>query len=254
MRAMIRNRINVGACVVLATAIAVTGTGCGVNIRHKVGDAIVAALPKVIGPADSYSVDVDGATDSMLRGHIPEVRIHGTNVRLAPEIQMATLDIDAQQIAVDTSTKQLKSIKSLTFSGTMNQAQVDRYINLTDDPNRPPDLAIRLYDHDLRAKFRYKELGLALPVTVAGRLALDRGNDAMIDFIPSSAIAAKMHVPHRVLMYAVKSVNPVIDLTGISFPVRLRQVGISSHIATFSGSAQLPPSALAEGRKVASGQ
>jgi hypothetical protein len=190
---------------------------------------------------------VSGNQGTILGGRVPEVAVHGVNVQVSPQLTMSSLDIDAKNIRVDVLKKSLKSIDSLTFRGVLSQADLDRYLRLTanDDQDRPKQLGIRLRQQDLLFSFKYETLGVSVPVKVAGRMYVNPTTDNKIDLHPTSAAVAKISVPRKVLEYQMRSVNPVVDLGTMKFPVHLSNIRVDKQQLVFSGRADVPASAIA---------
>ncbi|HEY3333152.1 MAG TPA: DUF2993 domain-containing protein [Capsulimonadaceae bacterium] len=215
-------------------------------MTHKIADGVKAALPEVIGPADSWEVTVGGNQGTIIGGRVPSVVIHGVNAHVTPEMTMTTLDIDARDISVDLRKRTVKSIGSVTFQGTLNQAQLDRYLRLTDgaDPNRPRQLSVGLRRNDLLIGFRYAKYGVSVPVSVAGRLSISRAGSDKIDLNPTRTAVAKVPIPSSVVDYEMKQVNPVIDLSTMKFPVTLRDIHVADGQMVFAGKTEITPDAI----------
>jgi hypothetical protein len=228
--------------------------GCTGPVKHSVGNGIKAALPQVVGEADEWDVDVTGNPGTIVRGRIPGVLIHGVNVHVSPQITMEQLDIKASNVSVDVRRRVLKSIDSLTFSGVLSQAELDSYLAATaaTASGRPDSLKITLNQRDLTMSFAEKMSRLSIPVNVAGRVAVSRHGDNKIDFLPSKLQVARLPIPNKVVEYAARSMNPVVDLSNLSFPVHLANIHIHSGRMMFSGAAEIPESAYRAAQQQAS--
>jgi hypothetical protein len=226
-------------------------TGCNTLVNEQVQDGIKSNLPKVIGPADSWDVNVSGNPGTILKGRIPGVIIHGVNVQASPTLTLQSIDIDAKNIRFNTRSHAVSSIDSIMFAGVMNQKQLDTYLSATAPslPGHPKDLKIELRQNDLQISFKYGISKVNIPVKVDGRLAVSKSGDEKIDFIPSGASIAKASIPKKLLEYAVKKINPVVDLTSMPFPLHLTEIKIDNHQILLAGSASLSPAALEAAQK-----
>ena len=220
--------------------------GCGAPVNRSVGDGIKAALPGVVGTADSWDVDVTGNPGTIIGGHIPGVIVHGVNVHVSPQMTMAHLDITATDVYVDVRKRELKRIGSLTFAGVLTQEELDSYLRATapTSKGRPDDFKITLNDHDLSLSFSQKIASFHIPVKVAGRLNVSRHGDDKIDFMPSKLAIASVPIPKKLIDYAADAINPAIDLSSLSFPVHLDNIHVSGQRVMFSGGAEIPKSAF----------
>ena len=220
--------------------------GCGGGpVNHGVANAVKRALPDAVGPADSWDVDVTGNPGTIIQGRVPAVLIHGVNVRMSPQLAMETLDITATDVRVDIRKRELKSIDSLTFVGTMTQDQVDQYLAATaSSSKRPSGFAVKIGDADMGVAFKEKLSFVTIPIEVAGHLAVSSAGPDKVDFVPSKMSVASLNIPRQIVDIAVKQINPTIDLSEISIPVSLKNIHIANHCIVFAGSAQIPKSAF----------
>lgn len=235
----------------LIAALLVVLAGCGGGpVNRGVANAVKAQLPQVVGPADSWDVDVTGNPGTIIRGRVPCVLIHGVNVRMSPQLTMDTLDITAKDIHVDIAKRELKNIDSLTFCGALNQYELDHYMAATASGSKRPDnLQVKLSDADMSVSFAQKLSFVSIPVQVDGRLNVSTAGDNKIDFIPSAISIAKINLPRELVNYSVKAINPAIDLSTMTFPVHLKSIRVTNRRVVFAGSAEIPPAAFAAAKQ-----
>lgn len=230
-------------CLALAACLLSFISGC-VNLpQHKVEDMITASLPSVLGPADDYQTHVTGHWDSILRGHVKEITVHGDNVQMSHYITVQTIDIDCQDISVDTNSHEIQSLGPFTFVITINQAAVDRYLLLTSDEvnDRPPDLRVQLRQKDINVSCAEKVIEEKIPMSVSGVLRLSAPGSNKLNFIPNRASVLKVKLPEKLVRYAMSRVNPVIDLTQTTVPITVTGVDAHDDLITVSGTIDLTP-------------
>lgn len=118
-----------GTKITMAVCILIGAIGCADRVvKNEVEKTVTGSLPNLIGPADSYSVRASGSGFRIINGHIRGLTITGTNVHLRAGVTLATMEADISDIALDTHTRQIRSIGATEFSGSMSQTELTRYL------------------------------------------------------------------------------------------------------------------------------
>ena len=91
---------------------------------HKIADA----LPRSLGPAAHYDVQVEGDTGALTRGRARRIHVIGTQVQVAPDTTLDTLDLDARDVSVDAGRGRIEKVGQATFTGTVGQQNLTRYL------------------------------------------------------------------------------------------------------------------------------
>jgi hypothetical protein len=84
---------------------------------HKIADA----LPRIVGPAKHYDVDVDGNPFSLSRGRARKVHIEGVDVQLSPSVTMDHMSIDANNVSFDVKQRRIEHVGSVAFVATLGR-------------------------------------------------------------------------------------------------------------------------------------
>jgi hypothetical protein len=234
------------AASALLASITLFIAGCNGPVTEMVRDGIKSALPSVVGPADSWDVNVTGNPGTILGGRIPGIEIHGRNVKSSLSIDFDKLDVKAQDVHIDLKKRSLKSIDKLWFAGEMTQSELNSYMTATatHQKSRLDYLSTTLRQSDMQVAFQYKFEGIKIPISVTGRLKVSAKGDDKIDFEPSAASIAIVPLPKKLLELAMSKLNPVVDLSSNSFPVHLTDIKVDAHRLIFSGKAEMPASAV----------
>ena len=193
--------------------------GCGdspdVIAAHKIADA----MPDMIGPAKHYDVDVDAGAMSLARGHAHRVQIHGKDVQLSPGLIVNKLDVDAHDVSFDKETRQVEHASHVDVNGTIGQLHLDRYLAASKPGIN--GLAVQIRWTDLEATVPVSALGMSTTVRVDGVLVPSRFGADKLDFVPSGADIGPVPIPHKLIDIAMNRINPVLDLSGLKFPVQV---------------------------------
>ncbi len=104
---------------------ALSSSGCMDGLAQKRAEKeIVKMLPMVLGPADSYKVDVDGSTGELRRGYIRRVDITGLNVKPDGLPRMTRLEGHMKDVQVDMKAKTITASGPATWSGWIDNTQL----------------------------------------------------------------------------------------------------------------------------------
>jgi len=216
-------KIRADVKITIATTCAIAAcfsTGCGPNSPHTMAAHKIAdALPDVIGPAKHYDVSVEGDPLAIARGHARRVKIDGKDVLLAPSLTMNELHVDADDLALNTKTRQVEHAGHVEFTGVVGQIHLDQYI-----AHRTPvikGLAVQIRWTDLEATIPVSAVGINTTVRIDGTLTPSRFGPDKLDFVPSGGDVGIVPVPKRLMELAVDRLNPVMDLSTLKFPVTL---------------------------------
>ena len=211
-------------------------TGCAspqTTAAHKIADA----LPRALGPARRYDVHVEGDTFALARGHARRIHIVGEDVTVAPNITLDTLDIDARGVSFDPRSQRLTHVDQATFTGTVGQENLDRFIGT--HHQALPGLVVSLRDTDAAAELPINVPGLHTEATVSGALSPDTREPDHLDFIADGASVGALPIPAGLVNAALRLVNPVFDLAQIKIPVTVTQVIIVHGQIVLQGTANL---------------
>jgi predicted small secreted protein len=223
-------------CAVCLAAFA--AAGCN-TVPGVVGRDIADRLPALLGPADHYDAQVRGSIFDLARGKIDSVHIHGDNVQLTPALHVFTFDADATNIHADPRTQQIESVGRTSFTVVLDQSDMDNYLQSARPNDYNRGTRILLNNSDISYAGSVGVLGIGVPFSVTGTLAPRSGDPAQMDFVPSRASIARLTIPEGLVRAAVSRVNPVVDLSRMSYPVRIQSSQVQDHLLRIDGSADL---------------
>ena len=197
-------------------------SGCGHLVQGKAEDAVNAILPDYLGPAEKYSTKVDASSGAILRGHLTRVRIEGQKVQLTPDLLADTLDLELNEVNVDTRTKQVKSIESVRFVVAVGDSNLNRYVKKLRPDLR--DLRVSSSDTGFTIHVRPELFSYpTVPIDVTGGLNPTSSGDKL-NFDPTGARVSIVPVAGAIMSWLLRSVNPAVDLTGMKVPVQVTRV------------------------------
>ena len=223
--------------IALIPAAIVFAAGCGHPVQETAAHKIADALPRVLGPASHYDVQVDGDPFALTRGRARAVHIQGQDVQLSPSLTLNTLSVDAQDVSFDTSTRRLSSIGATAFSASLGQENLDRY--LARYKSRLPGLVLTLGPNSVEARVPVSALGLTTTAALSGSLQPDINDPSKLDFVSDGAQVGFVPVPAGLVNLALSSLNPVVDLSHLKVPLTVTNAGISDSRLQLSGVADL---------------
>ena len=230
---MIRNRLKFSA----AFAGAALACGCGHPVQETAAHKIADVLPSVLGPAAHYDVQVDGDPFALARGRARAVHIQGQEVQLSPALTLDTLSADAAEVSFDTGTKHLSHVGGTTFTASLSQAHLDSYLS----QSKPllPGLVVTLLPEAVAARIPVTFLGLHTTAALAGSLQPNADDPSKLDFVTRGAQIGFVTLPPSLVNFAIASLNPVVDLSGLKAPLTVTEAHVTDSRIVLSGNVSL---------------
>lgn len=207
--------------------------GCaGKIVSNKAEDKIAEKLPELIGPAKSYDVKLHGSTKQMIRGKVDEIKIHGDDVEVVPDLTINSLDIDMKGVEADTKTSTLKKVRETTFQATVTEDSLNRYLAAV----RKEKPRVELQRGKMVVIVREQLLSLSSDVRLTGRLV---SNHDELNFKVDKLEVAGIKTPNIAARAVEDQINPVMELEFKGFAPELTSTKIETGIITVEGTAQL---------------
>jgi hypothetical protein len=226
---------------VVTAILAVIISGCaGGFIKSKFESGIRNALPKYLGPAKSYTVQIEGSEGAMLNGSMRHLHIDGEDVQLDPKLTVSQLIIDLDQVRYNTHTRKLKSIKTTEFSAVMQEDALNHYV--AESTHNQYNIHVKLLPDAIGVDFAWSILGKESVITVVGKPEIEDGTK--VNFVADSASVASMAVPRVILDRILEKVNPIIDTSRLKLPMKLNNIKIDEGTLAISGNAEFNPGAI----------
>lgn len=212
-----RNRFTRRAA--LAALLAVIGAGCSPGER-QVEQAIERELPRLVGPAQSYAVDVEG-----LQGTRGAERVTVTGRRVQPE-GAPVLDqvvVILRGVRYNAARRELEAVESANLFARLLATDLSAYLD-----TRPglSAVAVRLEPPDAAGVRARPELGqIAVPagatVETSGRLVA-RG--PRVAYEVAEVRAAGVPLPAVAARRLSEAINPVVDLSALPLALQVTEV------------------------------
>jgi hypothetical protein len=225
-------------------AVMILATGCENPVRKKVENRIEAALPRLIGPASSYSVRVSGSTMGMLKGKLRTTHIQGRDVRLPSGIMVAELDVVSHGIEIDRHRQQISSVVDTSYRATLAQDALNKY--LCDTYRQVPHLKAELIKDQLRLSAAPDVAGVQVRISADAALKVREGRYLILDLKKVAVIG--VGTPGFAREYLESRVNPVFDSTNLGYDARVDRVSIRPAGVTIEGTLDLAKQLNVESR------
>jgi len=216
--------------------LSLTLAGCGEGfVAGKIESRVERRLPEIIGPADSYKVDVSGRTAAMISGKLSKMIICGKGVTLQRDLKVDDLIVEMRGVRFDTETNELVSVEETTFEAVLSQKSLTRLIA----KKRPElkELKVELRDSKATVSTRPSVLGLSAGLSLTGVLHLEPKNK--VSFIPDRISVAGLPAPGFAVDYVSERINPIMDLSLAKFPAEITELTVSTGRLTVCGKADL---------------
>jgi len=195
---------SVSALVMLAV---LAWTGCQ-SVTNQVEGAIERELPRVIGPADSYDVKIDGLRATT--GQADRVTITGIRVQPERAPLLDRLDAELTGIRFSPRTQTIERADSATATARISASELALFL---EQDERMRDVQVALAGTD-RATIRLRPIlgGMTLPfnaaVEVNGRFVV---RDSNVTFAVGEVRAAGLDVGAAIAQRLSEVINPLVD-------------------------------------------
>jgi hypothetical protein len=233
-----RSKRGSASIVAAMVCLALWLTGCATVVDTRVEQLIAAELPRVVGAAARYDVNVDGARETGEIIDIRRVRIAGERVERAGSPVLERIDVTMTDLVVDRKQKRLQSLGTADASALL----------------LPADIAVFLYtrpglDNVQVALFPPSEISIETQFAIGG-FALPRFAGARIRgrLIASDGRLNMEIIDLRVAGYPVgtipsivaeKLINPLIDLSAFPAQARVTSVQVMPDAVLLKASSSL---------------
>lgn len=208
-------RLVCALCVALALA------GCvGGPARRKVEQAIEPALPKLIGPADSYSVKVDAGVTDLMNNHLDGIRIVGKNVMMDGKYFLDDLVVDMRDVEFDPEARTLKKAGTTRVQVALYESSMPRYV--TKDHPDIKNAEVKVSDGIMTVMARPEMMKVSARIEAVGQLRIH--GDSQLYFTLVKLNAGGVPVPDAVARPFINRLNPVLDLSSLRMPLKLTSV------------------------------
>lgn len=186
-------------------------------------------LPRLVGPADRYDVDVSGARVSGEIADLENVHVVGARINRPKTPVIDRLEVDLSNVVVDRKEKRLKSLSAANAQARMLATDIAAFLDAKpglDNVNvtlHPPD-EITISAQPSIARYA---LPKAAMVKVRGRLVVE-SNEVNLEVIDLRAAGFSVGaIPKLVLE---KVLNPIIDLSALPVPSQVTSVTVTEAV------------------------
>ena len=229
-------------------------TGCGSrNITHRIEQAILSELPKIIGPADSYAVEVDGGLSGLMNSRLAGVRVTGRNVLFLNKYPIDELLVEMRNVRFDSETRSLESVESTSLHAAISEASLLQYV-----AKEHPELRqtrITISEGFIIARTRPEIIGISAEVEAVGKLRVTEGRK--VDFVAEKLTMGGMSLPSAMRSMVESHFNPLLDLSDAPIPINLTRVEMVPGKVLIEGTVDLSnglPRGQSSGGKVGAGK
>lgn len=225
MTYMLRKDYSVTRIAGLIGAFALTATSAlvlvGCNPSNLVAQGIERELPKYVGPADSYDVEIDGLNVS--KGSAQKVVAVGERVRPqgAPVIERLALELE--DVVYDRDAEKLQEVGSARLTAVIKTRDLADFLE-TYRNVREAEVLLRSPD-EATIRLRPQVGNLVVPrgvsVDVSGRLI---GDDTQLRFEVSEVSAGGFDLSSIAANRLSDVINPLADLQDLPVEVEITSV------------------------------
>ena len=220
--------------LLLATALMLLAA-CASYTEQRAENALMQALPKLVGPADSYTAKVQGASSDGTR--FEQVQATGVRVRRPNSPVFDRIELRLSGVVVDAATKRVTAVGDTRLSLRLKVNDIAAYLGASEWIDQP---AIRVSAPDKvfisgRLKIAGMALGAASAADLEGRL---QAKDAQLRLAVEALSWRGQAAPALVRALVEQAINPILNLAQSPLPTRIDNAAVDGDaiVITASGS------------------
>lgn len=228
---------SVPVCVVAAAVVMLVLVGCGQPTGSSVSRAIERELPRVVGPAQSYNVDVQG-----IRGDTYAESVTATGKRVHPSGSpvLDTVEVELKDVTYDPTAKQVQKIGSAKATISVLPEDVADYLaanrnmqDVTVTFDTPDRVTVRL-----RPKTALPDVPPNSVIDLSGSLA---GEDSHVNFQITQFRTGGVDLPAAAADQLDEVMSPLIDLSSMPIALDVAGVHVEEGVAVVQVTGEYPP-------------
>ena len=215
----------------------VLSAGCGKLNPYRIAERSVARyLRDELGPAERYRVRIDRKGTDLYGGSLSHIAVSADELRTSSGFLVKRLDADLYGVRFDRKSKALRSVERSAFTASITEQAANAYLEKND--RGVPGLVVEFEPGVIVVKATPTVLGVAIPVTLRGRGAVEAGNQ--IRFLPDALAISRLNLPQAAVRIVEQRANPVFDLDDMKLPAQLGGVESREGELILSGEVRLP--------------
>lgn len=195
--------------------------GCGKVAEQQVEQSMRRDLQRIIGPAQDYSVDIQGLNVSS--GTASGATVIGQRVRLPDAPVLDRMEVRMNDVRYDIRRKELQRVASASAVARLRPADLAAFL---DTHRNMEDAAVSLSaPNEVTLRLRPEMSGLSIPsslkLSVTGRLV---GDGPRVRFELIRVGAGGFSVGGAVADLLTDRINPIVDLSGMPIGVTINDI------------------------------
>lgn len=206
---------------------------CASYVDHRAETALLAALPNLAGPAESYTAKVQGASSDGTR--FDQVQATGVRVRRPNMPVFERVELRLSGVVVDAAAKRVTSIGDARLSLTLKAQDVAAYLGTSEWIDQP---AVRVSGPDKifisgRLKISGVPLGSSAAADLEGRL---QARDTQLRLAVDSVSWRGLSAPGLVRTLVEQAINPILNVSSYPVPARIDSVKVEGDLIVIAAS------------------
>ena len=216
----------------------VTGlVGCATTVDTRVEQIVTAELPRIVGPAAIYKVEVEGARVTGELADLRQVRVIGERVARPKSPILDRVDVSMSDVVVDRVEKRVVKLGAADAKVRVLAHDIAAFLDA-----RPglDNVVVTLHPpYEMTVESQFSAAGYALPAIARGKLRgrLVASNGGLLLEIVDLRLAGFPigTIPAFVLE---RLINPLVDLSALPAPSQVTSVEVTQFalLLTASGS------------------
>jgi hypothetical protein len=214
--------------------------GCSSRLLQRtVEKRLRNRLTTLIGPAQRYTVSIDGTNDDdLVLGRIRRMEVAGHEVRIGGKFAIQRFELRLEHVRYTGGRADLISVRESDLLVEFTEASLNQYLA---QYHPRSGIQARFSPAAVSIATSLRLFGVPTPILATGQLAIDGFKRIVFRAERVEAPNAPLLGPSKVLVE--RQINPLLDMDELRVPVRLTDLQVFDGRILIRGTADLPPRA-----------
>ena len=220
--------------IIVIAAVSLYGCG-GESARKQIENAITAQLPELIGPAESYAVEVSASPIDMFNGRLKKIDIAGVNITTKTGLKISNLYAQVMGIKFNQSSREITNVDSTIYKASVIESELDKLVR--DKYPDVPGLSVSIKDEKLSIKASPSIANFKATVSTEAEVYVE--DQKMLRLKLNNIKAVGISAPNFAKDFFEKRLGHIFNVEDLGFPATIDSAELGFGMLTLSGNVDL---------------
>ncbi len=194
-------------------------------------------MPRIIGPAERYEVDVSGV--NLVSGQARRITAQGTRVQPEKAPLLERVDVELRDVTYNLREKKIERVGDALITAQVSRTDLTEFL---ENHRNLQEVAVTLESPDqvtirARPELSGMEIPVGLNLSVTGRLAAE---DTEVHYTLRDARALGISLGSSVAEALSEAINPLIDLSNMPCVLEVTEMRVEDEAIRVSATGNYP--------------